>query len=109
MSTRCAKGGAHRVRRAVYTARARFRTGDADRYTRVFHVGNVSIVNRRTAMGAALAAGLVVLASAGCGQKGPLFLPEEKLEELERKREREQAPRTSLHPPAGPVQRLARV
>lgn len=56
-------------------------------------------------MGAALAAGLAALASAGCGQKGPLFLPEEKLEELERKREDRQAPKTSLQPPADPTRR----
>lgn len=49
-------------------------------------------------MGAALAAGLAALASGGCGQKGPLFLPEEKLEELERKRDG--AKTSSVSPPA---------
>jgi predicted small lipoprotein YifL len=95
------------VPRAVYTAQARFRIGGPGRYTRRFHAHTVSTVNRRTAIGAALAAGLAALASGGCGQKGPLFLPEEKLEELERKREEleheregRQAPRTSLPPPA---------
>jgi predicted small lipoprotein YifL len=90
------------VPRAVYTAQARFRISDPDRYTRRFHAHIVSTVNRRTTIGAALAAGLAALASGGCGQKGPLFLPEQKLEELERKREERQAPRTSLQPPADP-------
>ena len=89
--------------RAVYTGQARFRIGDTGRYTCRFHAHTVSTVNRRTTIGAALAAGLAALASAGCGQKGPLFLPEQKLEELERKREERQAPRTSLQPLADPV------
>lgn len=91
--------------RAVYTAQARFRIGGAGRYTRRFHAHTVSTVNRRTAIGAALAAGLAALASGGCGQKGPLFLPEQKLEELERKREERRAPRTSLPPPTDPARR----
>jgi predicted small lipoprotein YifL len=90
------------VPRAVYTAQARFRIGDPGRYTRRFHTHTVSTVYRRTVIGAALAAGFAALASGGCGQKGPLFLPEQKLEELERKREERQAPRTSLQPPADP-------
>ncbi len=50
-------------------------------------------VNRRTVLrilyGSLVAA---PLALAGCGQKGPLYLPEEKLQEIERKRRRSGAP-----------------
>ena len=43
-------------------------------------------------------AGAVALL-AGCGQKGPLFLPDEKLEELkERKEQREKKKRSSALP-----------
>lgn len=38
---------------------------------------------------------------AGCGQKGPLFLPDEKLEELKkRKEQREDKQKSSALPPA---------
>lgn len=32
----------------------------------------------------------------GCGQKGPLYLPEEKLEELKKKRRSSEAPRRDV-------------
>ena len=47
-------------------------------------------MNRRTVLTAVLGAGFAATA-AGCGQKGPLYLPAEKLEEIERKRD-EKAP-----------------
>lgn len=33
---------------------------------------------------------LALLAGSGCGQKGPLFLPQDKLDEIERKRDERQ-------------------
>ena len=42
-------------------------------------------MHRRHALSGLLGAAFVVLAS-GCGQKGPLFLPSEKIDEIERKR-----------------------
>ena len=61
----------------------------------------MSIVNRRKAMGAALVAALAALASGGCGQKGPLFLPEEKLDELERKKRDKEQRKSSMRSPGG--------
>ena len=43
-------------------------------------------MNRRTALRAVLGAAITVLGTSGCGQKGPLYSPEEKLDDLERKR-----------------------
>jgi len=45
---------------------------------------------RRTCLGLAVAA--VTLVS-GCGQKGPLYFPEDRLEELKKKRRRDQSPK----------------
>lgn len=50
---------------------------------------------RRAAVGLVLAALL-----AGCGQKGPLFLPEEKLDEIKREKEKRDAQRSSRAPGA---------
>lgn len=88
------------------TPRARFRSTVRARYTRcsVAQTQAKHAVNRRSALGAALAAALSALASSGCGQKGPLFLPEEKFEEkrdeLERKRDGAQPQRSSTRPAA---------
>jgi predicted small lipoprotein YifL len=43
-------------------------------------------LNRRTALRAVLGAAITVLGTSACGQKGPLYSPEEKLDERERKR-----------------------
>jgi predicted small lipoprotein YifL len=45
---------------------------------------------------------LGVMAMSGCGQKGPLFLPEEKLEELKKK----QKQKTGLYPSAAAVRNV---
>lgn len=44
-------------------------------------------LNRRTALRAFIGAAITVLVASACGQKGPLYSPEEKLEELEQKRD----------------------
>ncbi len=60
--------------------------------------GRAKAVQRRHAIKSILAGTAALLA--GCGQKGPLFLPEEKLEELkERKEKREKKERSSALPP----------
>jgi predicted small lipoprotein YifL len=46
-------------------------------------------LNRRTALRALVGATITVLGASACGQKGPLFSPEDKLKELERKRDEE--------------------
>jgi predicted small lipoprotein YifL len=48
-------------------------------------------VNRRFALRACLGATVTVFLASACGQKGPLFSPEEKPEELERKRDEKAA------------------
>jgi predicted small lipoprotein YifL len=50
-------------------------------------------VNRRRALRALSGAALVAGIATGCGQTGPLYLPEEKLDELERKRRGEKSGR----------------
>ena len=86
------------ARRGVYTRHSvprwpcaagnhRWRRVHRDRYTcaLVFR-RSVIILNRRTALRAALGAAITVLGTSACGQKGPLYSPEEKLDEPERKR-----------------------
>jgi len=46
-------------------------------------------LNRRIALRALIGATVTAVFATACGQKGPLFSPEEKLEELERKRDKE--------------------
>ncbi|MFT5173857.1 MAG: putative small lipoprotein YifL [Gammaproteobacteria bacterium] len=46
-------------------------------------------MNRRTALRAIVGAAITAAVASACGQKGPLFSPEEKLEELERKRDKQ--------------------
>jgi predicted small lipoprotein YifL len=48
---------------------------------------------RRRALTLLLASAAAVVT--GCGQKGPLYLPEEKLEELKKKRKLAASPRAS--------------
>ena len=60
-------------------------------------------VNRRAARSLAKIACMtgVMLAVAGvsgCGQKGPLFWPQDKLEEIERKRDEKKPPKSGLLP-----------
>ena len=43
---------------------------------------------------------VAVAGTSGCGQKGPLFWPQEKLEEIERKRDEKKPAKTSLLPGA---------
>jgi predicted small lipoprotein YifL len=50
---------------------------------------SVSTLNRRIALRALIGATVTAVFATACGQKGPLFSPEEKLEELERKRDKE--------------------
>ncbi|MFT5450103.1 MAG: putative small lipoprotein YifL [Gammaproteobacteria bacterium] len=46
-------------------------------------------LKRRTALRALVGATITVLGASACGQKGPLFRPEDKLKELERKRDKD--------------------
>ena len=41
---------------------------------------------------------LAVAGVSGCGQKGPLFWPQDKLEEIERKRDEKKPPKSGLLP-----------
>jgi len=57
-------------------------------------------VHRRHALPGLLGAALVALTS-GCGQKGPLYLPSEKIEDIERKRREER--KSGRAPGGGPT------
>ena len=67
----------------------------------------VNQLNRRTIIGASLFAVLAVLASSGCGQKGPLFLPQDKIDEIERKRGDKAPKKTGMRPGADHTSRTA--
>ena len=65
-------------------------------YTRRPPTAGARTLNRRIVIAGLLGACATTLA--GCGQKGPLYLPSEKLEELERKREDDSRRTGSLAP-----------
>lgn len=55
-------------------------------------------MNRRRALRALVAAGVLAGVSTGCGQKGPLYLPQEKLERIEGKRKDDKTSETDRVP-----------